>query len=632
MLSPNVRGLLPFYHEKPCYSVAPICTDGSTPPFLLKGSIPSAIIINVETNSFVIGMAGSVTTVTKNGQTEQFSFFPPSSLPNGLYRILYTDSNGASFTSENIEVNNCKSPWKIKAELTCDNLTLGPTGTIVELPIDVVSVIQVSPEVLSQEKLDNGFGQTKVDFYKHRDVYSMDLCFSVGLNQVFGLLKLYDKVTICNPNGAEWEIDPNSIESSFGQSLIGVGSGTVNFSYADAWICKDSCDCVEIEQEFEDDCVEPGGDACDDWGIEITESGGVITVDTTGTVPPGASSIIWSINGSYATTGSTINTNNVPGSYSVQVTYAGCPPKFDAYTIIDPCSQFSIQGTAAGDKIDAVANGVPDGETVQWEVCNEDGDIVSTTLPYTATDSGFYTIKGKTSETCCLQQTSVFVSDDGCDHDLTVDNDGTTLTVNVTGTTSPISYLWEQQDENGNVTTVGTGQTLTPTETGLYWANAIVDGCIKRIPVFFKADDDCLNVIVKNAADFPVSTATYEPIINVAPPEVTVINNIDACCEEDCTPCSFNLVCVAVEPGNAAAGATLTIQPTGGCDSATFEVTDPNNNSLGQGLSYLLTTKGIHTITIDNGDCSDSQTYDFCLPEAGSPNSNAPILTPVNDI
>lgn len=644
IIAPISRGAMPLFSGDPrkCCSIG--VPMGSFPVFTVSGSQSASDILDLLGN--VVGsLTPQVSTVTApNGDTEEFTTFTGSTSYRG---VVFAEIAGC-FTPL-IDLN-CDLGWCINFGLTCDNPDLGPAGLQNSIPIDEANTIAISPEILSNN-VQNGFGQSKPLFSKKRSLQTIDIFSSIGFVDQLQYLCLYDYVNIVDKEGNKvFEIEPESITvTAAGDASQCCFIANLTFATNDSWLCKSSCACSAYDGTFETDCEDNTNEPteCDLWTVECEDNDGVLTLNI-GSPPAGQPTITWTYNGPGSNNGflgsaNSINTNNQPGSYTATVKFPGCDPKSATCIIMDPCATFSVEVAVAGCKIDSVENNVPAGETVMYEVCDSEGTVVSTSLPYTApedSDSQTYLVKWTAGP--CSGLMPVFVAKDtNCEHSVSVTKDADN---NLTGQIdncpdgASVQGVWEGITTSGSnvFQQVATGFAFTPTETGSYRFTGVCDGCsISTEPILCIIEDEKLKIeICPNEFTDTLIQAINGISISVPAPNITIINNVDVCCDEDCDcgcNCTYNLQCIANDVNDASQGATLTIIPTGGCDGVTFTVTDPNGQVLGTGLSFQLNTKGIHTISISGEDCTGSSEYDFCLPDAGQVVAG-PILLPVEDV
>ena len=113
-------------------------------------------------------------------------------------------------------------------------------------------------------------------------------------------------------------------------------------------------------------------------------------------------------------------------------------------------------------------------------------------------------------------------------------------------------------------------------------------------------------------------TDVPEIVVNVEAPQVTV--NVDACCDEEpCPDLTLTITCV---------NKTLTL--TGAPVGSTITWTGPNGfTATGNNVMFPSNTpSGVFTATVVDGTCTDTATYNYTKPNAGTPNSNPILVQP----
>ena len=114
-------------------------------------------------------------------------------------------------------------------------------------------------------------------------------------------------------------------------------------------------------------------------------------------------------------------------------------------------------------------------------------------------------------------------------------------------------------------------------------------------------------------------TDVPEIVVNVEAPQVTV--NVDACCDEPnpCPDLTLTITCV---------NKTLTL--TGAPVGSTITWTGPNGfTATGNNVMFPSNTpSGVFTASVVNGTCTDTATYNYTKPNAGTPNSNPILVQP----
>ena len=510
------RGLLPFYDEKPSWDCAPIYSGLASPSFFVA-NVWGATYVNLSTGQTFNSIAETVT-ITQGGESQIFTCHEAKTLPPGKYCVQLKSPTNKDYFSELFQITDCKTPYRLKAELLCDNVSLGPAGKVVDMGIEAANLTTIEAETISEQIIDNGYGQKLDESFKQRDLQTIDLWMTPGLKQVLSRLRMYDKVVLCCPDGTELELDPSSLSTSYASDPYKFSTGTLTFACKDAWLCKTSC-CDPITIESTDDCnTDPTDPACNDCDVEITVAGNVLTMTETGTAPAGSPVVVWTKDGSYLATGNSINTNGVPGNYCLSVTYPDCPVKTDCHTVIDACQLFDISAAVAGCKIDAVANGIPDSDVINWEICDQDGTVVGTSLPLTVDEGGTYIIKAITIPSNCQAIESVVViKTDNCVHSVSITKTDGILTGVIADCPdgSVTSGFWTSLQEDGSEPIVSTGLTYQPTETGCFTFHGVCDGCEKVVSIFCKVDVDKLQMEICNWDEMPtleVEITNDEPI------------------------------------------------------------------------------------------------------------------------
>lgn len=520
LLFPDSRGILPFYDELPTWDCAPMCSGGESPSFLIKGGA-SVIFKKKSDNSFLQSHgAEQYFTITEGSKSCDYTYFPSVPLPNGQYYAVMTIGSKRYF-SDLIDVSDCKKPYRIKAELKCDNISLGPSGIIVDIGLEGAAVTLVDPETISQENINDGFGQSVDEFYKQRDLYTIDTWMTPGLKQTLSKVKMFDSVTLCCPDGQEFELDARSLLPSYSQDLNKFSTGTIVFAYKDSWICKSSCDCFDIPEVFEDDCdLDPDDPACAECEAELVVDGNNLILDITNP-PAGTPVITWTLNGSYLSSANSINTQGIKGLYQVTLKFPNCPEKTFSHQVLDPCENFSVQLECNGLKIDGVINGIPEDDTETISICDSDGVEVGASFPTVVPDEGVYTIKVETQPSGCTFITNKEVGDPLCEWQFHIEKDAN-------GLLSPVfdipcddtpTYIWSQIVNANDATQVGFNADYQPTESGLYVLQITCGGCVK--------EEQYVCIIVPNKTQIEICNWEEMPPITIDGSDINVNTTVD---------------------------------------------------------------------------------------------------------
>jgi len=594
LLLPNTIGLLPFYDQKPDWDCAPICSDTS-PGFIIKGIYAPSINLNQGLGTSYLPVPPQIITI----DGEPYTYVSAGSVPSGYagtFCIELFSVGQKTGYSELFTISDCKMPYRLKAEFNCDGKR-GPGGLPVEIGFDLASTINVTEEVISQENIDNGFGTSIDEYFKTRNTYTIDVWMTPGLRQMIGRLRLYDKVSLCCPDGTEIELDPSSIEPGYSPDINKFSTGTITFAYKDSWICKESCGCIDIELESEDDCDTPPEDC--DFTAAVDVSGDNLTINITNP-PTTTPTFTWTKNGSYITNAQSITTNG-SGNYCATVNYPGCPPQTVCHTVLDLCANFNVDLIQNGLTVDGVITGIPSGDTYNVTITDSLGALVGSALPFTAPTEGNYTIKVETSSGCKQIQV-IQVGESSCDWDFSVVKNGNGV---LSADFDPVcsgtpSYIWYQVVNGSAETQVSTSSTYAPTETGNYILQVSCDGCTKRQSYMCIVEAQKQQIEICNWDEMPLNN---QPII---------INVTCGECDEDCNG-QLTVKCVKNPDG------TIDICSTFSEPGYTFEVCDSNNNPIGTGDKVAIPNiDATYTVKASNPDCPTiTNTFEFNAANAG---------------
>jgi hypothetical protein len=251
----------------------------------------------------------------------------------------------------------------------------------------------------------------------------------------------------------------------------------LSFEYKDTPINTDTC-CEIINI---DDIISPdspsGGAECAGFTAEIVNTDGTLTVTLTD-APAGTASYKWYRDNVFLSSATTI-TIEAPGNYRVDVTIGQCRATA-SYFKDNACAIFQIDITKSGNAINATVSNLPDGETETYSVVLN-GVEVSTSVPYTVTETGTYYIYATAGE--CKKSKAIYVvlEDDDCDFTIDIIEDAGVLTAD-TDAALP-TYLWELETATGRAT-VGTAETLQIGAKGIYWLTITNGGCSKETYVY----------------------------------------------------------------------------------------------------------------------------------------------------
>lgn len=181
--------------------------------------------------------------------------------------------------------------------------------------------------------------------------------------------------------------------------------------------------------------------------------------------------------------------------YEWRVKVDGFHEQSALYTHVNECNLFEIDAFLTGATLNANYINIPVGATVSAVVLDDQDAEVATSLPFTPTTSGVYTIKATATKTglTCIKTAAlpINITDlNSCEHTATLTRVGDLFTVvagNVTG--SPvITYSAEATYEDGSAEEIATTETFTPFKTGMYVGKVTIGGCtVTSDPVLFVA-------------------------------------------------------------------------------------------------------------------------------------------------
>ncbi|PTX42878.1 gliding motility-associated-like protein [Christiangramia gaetbulicola] len=248
---------------------------------------------------------------------------------------------------------------------------------------------------------------------------------------------------------------------------------------------------------------------------ELTCATTEVTLDASGSTVQGTASYAWN-------TGATTATITVtePGDYSVTVTDSdnGCSAETSVNVTQDitpvvaditgneelTCATSEITLDASGSTVQATAS-------YEW-------NTGATTATITVTEPGDYTVTVTDSDNGCSAETTVTVTQDITpvvaditgNEELTCSTTEITLDASASTVQATASYSWTK---DGDATVIGTNETLTVSETGMYYVTVTDsdNGC-----------SDTASVEVTQDANLPVATITGNEELTCTTTEITL--------------------------------------------------------------------------------------------------------------
>jgi hypothetical protein len=521
-------------------------------------------------------------------------------------KISYASFNEATACDWNLKLlqNGCKEP----------NFPISQFFAKVEwqsVKFDVV-----------KETSQNGYGDVYVDGTRVDPIFSF-----ITWTDEYNLWYLYQfiyKSEYITIESFPTSMEVKDIDIQDEVDLKGVHKLTVSFksvrnnlNYHGAFGLTGCCNPLYLDVPAEECDTNDGGvdnniPPCDELLFNISESSNSLISNVSGT--PSTYTVAWYWRPSETSAWQLIINNassvslNQYGIYRAVLTAQQCGQYIDQYLYQNPCSNFDVR-IRRSNNYGLIAESAG-ATTFVWEFNDGTGwtALPDTTAAITATETGDYRVTASNDD--CEDQDTYYivVSDDVCDFNVSIDVDGTTATA-VTDADSP-TYQWTFEDETGN-TPIGTGITVPLTETGIYWLVVSSGLCVKSTYKFYKKPDECQKIEICNWDEMP---------INQNPTQVTVINNVDACCDDEPDPCpSLTLTITCVNRSLSIQGVPLT---------GTISWVGPGGFiGIGTPVSFPSSTpSGVFTATVIDGVCTYTANYNYTKPNAGTPVSNPVII------
>ena len=288
----------------------------------------------------------------------------------------------------------------------------------------------------------------------------------ISFEKYLQTLKVNDTVSINQP--------VKNIEIEVTEQAGGAyGLFTLSYQYADLFEdAKGCCDVLNIDDILNPE-IPSGGEVCALFSAEVVNTAGTLSATLTN-APAGTPTYKWYRNGIFLTTSPTIAVTT-PGNYRVDVKVSVCSVSA-SYFLDNPCNLFSLTLTNVNNEINGTVSNIPPGETVTYSVVRN-GIEVSTSLPYTALESGNYYVYATAGD--CEKVAGIFVNlvDSDCDYTLSITDNGTELEA-VTDAGTPV-YQWEFEDGDSR-DVIGSAATVPVSGKGIYWLTVTNGGCSKE--------------------------------------------------------------------------------------------------------------------------------------------------------
>jgi len=424
---------------------------------------------------------------------------------------VYVDIDGTLFSDHIVEYGLCDLLQIITAN-DCANQYHDWENDGDYIYFLMSNATEISPEFEEESRLiinENGQHSKTTRLVQKR---RMEFYAPVTYIRLFAGLRINSYVALNTPQGAK-EIHNISVDVSEGET--GYGVFILKYEYKDTLTHGSSCcEDVNIDTILNPD-NEEGSEACVGFSASITGTE-TLSVSLTNT-PVGTVTYKWYKNNVFLTSGATIDVT-MPGNYRVDVRVGNCRATASYYKE-DVCNVFDIQVTKTLNSIAATASNVPDGETVTYEV-TLNGVVKSTSVPYTAVESGTYFVKATAGDCSKIKGIYVVLESDDCDFTVDVVENGSELEAD-TNAASP-SYLWEIETGVGR-TTIGTSDTVLKSGKGIYWLSVSNGECTKTDYLYIEPNTNV--VCVLNKATGSEFVVTEINLLSVSPTELVVYVN-----------------------------------------------------------------------------------------------------------
>jgi hypothetical protein len=410
-------------------------------------------------------------------------------------------------------------------------------------------------------------------------------------------------------NAKDFDINSEEIDQGVHKLTVSFKSVRDILNYHGSFGLNGCCNPLYAEVPFEE-CDDNNGDIdnnvppCDDVEFSIVESSNSLQATVTGTPFTFAIAWYWRPNETSAWTLLINNAMGVSlnqyGIYRAVLNAVNCGDYVRQYLYQNPCTNYDVRIRRNNNTglIAEVTGGAA--TSYAWEFNDGTGWVTlpDTTAAIVALETGNYRITASNDD--CEDQDAyyIIVSNNECDYEVSITLSQTEA-IAVTDALNP-TYQWTLENENGN-TPIGTGLSVPLTETGIYWLIVSSDQCTKSTYKFYKKVDDCQKIEICNWDDMPLNV-----------PQVTVINNVDACCDDEdpCPSLPLTITCInrVLTLSGSPSGSTITWVGPGGFTGSGNPVTFPTS-----------TPSGIFTANIVDGACTYTATYNYTKPNAGTP-------------
>lgn len=486
MIASNISGirLLPLFKCSLSYLKTMFSDSGAwafvgAPPLqvvLPSGTTAPAIkLVNFNTNTETV-KEFSTTTISQRGVNyEVYTVAADTTVAGTFYYVVNV---GSDVFYSPIFTTTCAQDFKITYSHTCNSVLTGLSDFVNEIQIPTARIVPDGTAGV-EDAIELSDGTVSVTNRHIRTVWRMELLASRELFERLNMIGRYDNVQI-NTFGTTYDVKRNTFRAEGGQPGERATSASILFELQteDEIV---NCFCPEFTDEGEEiNDAQQGGDVnCPNLVVSIDSSNLPTLSSVVIRDPLEAFTTKWYKNGVFFSTAASINIGVVTANWELRVKMEGCTQKTAVYTHINECNAFAVTPSVVGNTINANYSSIPTGQNVTVRVLSEAGVSVSTSLPYTPTDSGTYTLEA-TAGTCIKTvAVRVNVSVTDCEFTPTIEANGATFNANIAGAPegSTPSYEWLFIDENNNITTIGLTDSVTPNATGFYRVRVTIGSC-----------------------------------------------------------------------------------------------------------------------------------------------------------
>lgn len=476
--------------------------------FSVNGTVGAVSVYDVETQ---VGDGANVEALSWQikDETIECTKISYAGVVGRTYFIL-VQKDGENYYSDHIKITECTTT--ILANNTCNDV-LFPWEFGGPIQIDLPNVQQSVPTVeTTTEKRYSPTGAVDIKTIQIPR-YGLQIIQPRAFANMLRAIKGLDDVSMNGNKIRNIEVEVTDANQLY--SMI-----RITYEFYNHTDGNDCCDDIPIDDIFFGEEEEENPE-CEAWEIDIVRNDLTLSVVSTNEPTCGESEpkYRWYRNGVFLTTAEQIEVE-LAGNYRVEVTKCGCR-KIDAYYIEDWCILLKLRVYKVGNWINADINGVKEEcEPPEIQVLFN-GDVVSTTLPYEATESGTYFVRVQACK--CIRSGGVVVTvTDGCDFDVSIEREDLTL-YGQTDAEDPKTYEWSFENMDGNII-IGAGPNVMLNKTGIYWFKVIQEDCEKETYYYYENEAECLPIRICNWDEFPTRVGAQDRFIGENGTEFTLTN------------------------------------------------------------------------------------------------------------